>query len=317
MSKGQGNAGGSRTLGFRETVRRDFRANRLVYLIAVPVLAYYVLFHYLPMYGAIIAFKDFSPGQGILGSPWVGLANFKSFFQSFYFLRVTRNTLLISVYSLIFGFPAPIILALLFNEVRRESFKKVAQTLSYLPHFISTIVVCGMIVDFTARDGVITQLVVLLTRGASTNLLTRPELFRPIYIASEVWQQTGWGAIIYLAALAGINAELYEAAVIDGAGRWRQTWHITLPGILPIVVIMLILRIGGMMEVGYDKIILLYSPPTYETGDVISTFVYRKGLLNSDYSFSTAVGLFNSVLSFILLITANQLSRRVNETSLW
>jgi len=317
MSKGQGNAGGSRALGFRETVRRDFRANRLVYLIAVPVLAYYVLFHYLPMYGAIIAFKDFSPGQGILGSPWVGLANFKSFFQSFYFLRVTRNTLLISVYSLIFGFPAPIILALLFNEVRRESFKKVAQTLSYLPHFISTIVVCGMIVDFTARDGVITQLVVLLTRGASTNLLTRPELFRPIYIASEVWQQTGWGAIIYLAALAGINAELYEAAVIDGAGRWRQTWHITLPGILPIVVIMLILRIGGMMEVGYDKIILLYSPPTYETGDVISTFVYRKGLLNSDYSFSTAVGLFNSVLSFILLITANQLSRRVNETSLW
>ena len=317
MSKGQGNAGGSRTLGFRETVRRDFRANRLVYLIAVPVLAYYVLFHYLPMYGAIIAFKDFSPGQGILGSPWVGLANFKSFFQSFYFLRVTRNTLLISFYSLIFGFPAPIILALLFNEVRRESFKKVAQTLSYLPHFISTIVVCGMIVDFTARDGVITQLVVLLTRGASTNLLTRPELFRPIYIASEVWQQTGWGAIIYLAALAGINAELYEAAVIDGAGRWRQTWHITLPGILPIVVIMLILRIGGMMEVGYDKIILLYSPPTYETGDVISTFVYRKGLLNSDYSFSTAVGLFNSVLSFILLITANQLSRRVNETSLW
>ncbi len=317
MSKGQGNAGGSKTLGFRETVRRDFRANRLVYLIAVPVLAYYVLFHYLPMYGAIIAFKDFSPGQGILGSPWVGLANFKSFFQSFYFLRVTRNTLLISFYSLIFGFPAPIILALLFNEVRRESFKKVAQTLSYLPHFISTIVVCGMIVDFTARDGVITQLVVLLTRGASTNLLTRPELFRPIYIASEVWQQTGWGAIIYLAALAGINAELYEAAVIDGAGRWRQTWHITLPGILPIVVIMLILRIGGMMEVGYDKIILLYSPPTYETGDVISTFVYRKGLLNSDYSFSTAVGLFNSVLSFILLITANQLSRRVNETSLW
>jgi len=317
MSRERGKAGGSRDLGFRETVRRDFRANRLVYLLAVPVLAYYVLFHYLPMYGAIIAFKDFSPGQGILGSPWVGLANFKSFFQSFYFLRVTRNTLLISLYSLIFGFPAPIILALLFNEVRRESFKKVAQTLSYLPHFISTIVVCGMIVDFTARDGVITQLVVLLTRGASTNLLTRPELFRPIYIASEVWQQTGWGAIIYLAALAGINAELYEAAVIDGAGRWRQTWHITLPGILPIIVIMLILRIGGMMEVGYEKIILLYSPPTYETADVISTFVYRKGLLNSDYSFSTAVGLFNSLLSFILLITANQLSRRVNETSLW
>ncbi len=303
--------------GLRSTVRRDFKANRLVYLLAVPVLAYYVVFHYFPMYGAVIAFKEFNPGQGILGSPWVGLSNFASFFQSFYFFRVVRNTFLISGYLLLFEVPAPIILALLFNEIRREAFKKTAQTLSYLPHFISTIVVCGMIVDFTARDGVITGLVGLLTGLPSMNLLSKPELFRPIYITSEVWQSAGWGAIIYLAALAGINEELYEAAVIDGAGRWRQTWHITLPGILPIIVIMLILRIGRMMEVGYEKIILLYSPPTYETADVISTFVYRKGLLNSDYSFSTAVGLFNSVLNFILLISANQLSRRVNETSLW
>lgn len=283
---------------------------------ALPVLAYYIIFHYGPMYGVIIAFKNFSPGRGILGSSWVGFQWFKDFFSSYYFGRLLRNTVLINVLNLIFSFPAPIILALLLNELRHERFKKTVQTVSYLPHFISLVVICGMIHDFTARDGIINDIVEWFG-GERKTMLLEPGLFRPIYIISGIWQNVGWDSIIYLAALSGIDQELYEAAVIDGANRWKQTLHITLPGILPTIVILLIMRIGAMMNVGHEKIILLYNSNIYETADVISTFVYRKGLSQANYSYSAAVGLFNSIVNFVLIILANWFSRKATEISLW
>ena len=295
---------------------RDFKKNRLIYLMALPVLAYYVIFHYGPMYGLIIAFKYFTPAKGIVGSPWVGFQWFQEFINSYYFGRLFNNTLLINILSLVFSFPAPILLALLLNELRKERFKRTVQTITYLPHFISLVVICGMIHDFTARDGIINDLLAWLGAERSTMLL-RPELFRPIYIISGIWQGVGWGSIIYLAALSGIDPELYQASVIDGANRWNQIWHITLPGILPTIVILLIMRIGSMMSVGHEKIILLYNSSIYETADVISSFVYRKGLLEANYSYSAAIGLFNSVINFVLVVAANWLSRKATETSLW
>ena len=283
---------------------------------ALPVLAYYIIFHYGPMYGVIIAFKNFSPGRGILGSSWVGFQWFKDFFSSYYFGRLLRNTVLINVLNLIFSFPAPIILALLLNELRHERFKKTVQTVSYLPHFISLVVICGMIHDFTARDGIINDIVEWFG-GERKTMLLEPGLFRPIYIISGSGQNGGSDSIIYLAALSGIDQELYEAAVIDGANRWKQTLHITLPGILPTIVILLIMRIGAMMNVGHEKIILLYNSNIYETADVISTFVYRKGLSQANYSYSAAVGLFNSIVNFVLIILANWFSRKATEISLW
>jgi len=298
------------------TIRRDFKKNKYVYLMILPVIAFFIIFSYWPMYGVIIAFKDYSPGKGIWGSNWVGLKNFKDFFSSYYVGRLIRNTILINIYDLIWGFPAPIILALLINEVNNKLFKRTIQTISYLPHFISLVVVCGIIIDFTASDGLITT--ILSYFGIKpTNLLMRPELFRTIYISSGIWQGVGWGSIIYLAALSGIDPNLYEAATIDGAGRWKQALHITLPGIAPTIIILFILRLGSMMSVGYEKIILLYNSTTYETADVISSFVYRKGLQESNYSYSTAVGLFNSIINFMLIIIANTISRKVSETSLW
>lgn len=295
---------------------KDFKKNKLIYLMALPVLAYYIIFHYGPMYGVIIAFKNFSPGRGILGSSWVGFQWFKDFFSSYYFGRLLRNTVLINVLNLIFSFPAPIILALLLNELRHERFKKTVQTVSYLPHFISLVVICGMIHDFTARDGIINDIVEWFG-GERKTMLLEPGLFRPIYIISGIWQNVGWDSIIYLAALSSIDQELYEAAVIDGANRWKQTLHITLPGILPTIVILLIMRIGAMMNVGHEKIILLYNSNIYETADVISTFVYRKGLSQANYSYSAAVGLFNSIVNFVLIILANWFSRKATEISLW
>lgn len=297
-------------------LKMDISKHRYLYLMALPVLAYYIIFCYLPIYGAQIAFKDFVPGLGITGSPWAGLTHFKAFFGSVYFFRILRNTLLISLYSLIFSFPMPIILALLLNEVKNKWFKSTVQTLSYLPHFISLVVVCSIIREFTASDGAVNQIIRLLG-GTPRTMLLVPELFRSIYIISEIWQEIGWGSIIYLAALSGIDPTYYDAAVVDGAGRWRRMWNVTLPGIMPTIIILLILRLGQVMSVGFEKVILLYSPSIYETADVISSFVYRKGLLEQGYSYSAAVGLFNSVINFVLVVTANTISRRVNETSLW
>lgn len=282
----------------------------------VPVIIYYAIFHYAPMYGAIIAFKDYAPIKGIIGSDWVGLKHFADFFNSYYFVRVLKNTLLISLYTLIFEFPAPIILALLINEVRHRTFKRVVQTITYMPYFISLVVICGIITDFTNADGLINRFFMLLGYDGQA-MLQKPELFRPIYVMSEIWQRIGWESIIYIAALMGIDQEQYEAARMDGAGRLKQIFYITIPGILPIITIMFILRMGNMLNVGFEKIILLYNSVTYETADVISSFVYRKGLLEFGWSYSSAVGLFNSVINLTLLIGANYISRKISKNSLW
>lgn len=297
-------------------LKQDIRRNGVLYLLVLPVLAFYILFHYKPMYGTLIAFKDFQPRLGIMGSPWVGFDNFKAFFTNPYFMRVLKNTLVISVSNLLFTFPAPVILALLINEMRGEMFKKGVQTISYLPHFISLVVVCSMVKEFTSSDGFVTDIAVLFGMERQT-MLNNQNLFVPIYILSDIWQNVGWSSIIYLAALTGIDTELYDAASIDGAGRFKKVLYVTIPGILPQIIIMLILAIGGMMNVGYEKIILLYNPATYNTADVINSYVYREGLVSRNYGYSTAVGLFNSVINCILLFASNHISKKVSDTSLW
>lgn len=297
-------------------IKKDFFRNKELYFLVLPVIAFYIIFCYKPMYGALIAFKEYSPGKGILGSPWVGLRNFQDFFDSIYFATILKNTLIISVNSLLFGFPAPILLALLLNELKSRYFSRIVQTISYMPHFISLVVVCGIIREFTSDSGVIGYLAGIF-QGESISMLNKPQLFVPVYVISGIWQEIGWGSIIYLAALAGIDEELYKASSIDGAGRWRQMLHVTLPGLVPTIIVLLILRIGGIMNVGFEKIILLYNPVIYDTADVISSFVYRKGLLDFSWSFSSAVGLFNSAINFILLISANWFSRKFNDASLW
>jgi len=301
---------------FSQRAKKDFKRNRALYLLVLPVLVFYIVFHYKPMYGAIIAFKDYSPGIGIADSRWVGFENFTRFFNGPYFTRLIRNTLLLSLYSLLFGFPAPIILALLLNEVRNKKFKSVTQTITYLPHFISMIVVTGMITNFCMSNGLFNDIIVFFG-GERSPLLQNPNLYRTIYVASSIWQEVGWGSIIYLSALSGVDAQLYEAASIDGAGKWKQMLHVTLPGISPTIITMLILKMGSLMSLGYEKTILLYNASTYETADIISSYTYRVGLLDQDWSYSTAIGLFNSVINCILLVISNRLSKKLSDTSLW
>lgn len=303
-------------LSLFDKVKKDWMRNKSLYIMVLPVLIFFILFHYKPMYGAIIAFKDYTPALGIAESPWVGLENFLRFFSSVYFGRLIRNTILLSVYSLIFGFPAPIILALLLNEVRSKKFKGLTQTVTYLPHFISMIVVTGMLVDFSMTSGLFNDIIELFG-GERSPLLQNPDLYRTIYVASGIWQEAGWGSIIYLSALSGVDSQLYEAAQIDGAGKWKQLLNVTLPGIMPTIVIMFILKMGTLMNMGYEKTILLYNPATYETADIISSYIYRIGLLDQDWSYSTAIGLFNSVINFALLLITNKLARKCGETSLW
>jgi putative aldouronate transport system permease protein len=299
------------------TIAKVLNRDKYLLLLILPVLLYYVVFHYIPMYGIVIAFKKFSPMKGILDSAWVGFDHFIQFFNSIYFWRLLKNTLLLSLYSLFWGFPVPILFALLLNEVREGIFKKSVQTISYLPHFISVVVVAGMIVNFTTvQGGVINQILGWFGAGP-INFLSESGWFRPIYIASSIWQGFGWSSIIYLAAIAGIDPQLYEAAEMDGASRWRKMWHITLPCLLPTTAILFILAVGNLMDVGFEKIILLYNPTTYETADVISTFVYRQGIQQANYSYSTAIGLFNNVINLILLVIVNRVSRKLSETSLW
>lgn len=283
---------------------------------AIPVILYYLIFCYLPMGGIVIAFKQYEIAKGIFASEWVGLKFFKEFFSGIYFWRIFKNTLLISFYDLLFSFPITIGFALLLNEIKAMRFKKIVQSVTYLPHFISMVVLCGMIVDFFGKDGVLTRFFMAFG-GENVNYLGYAQYFRPLYIGTNIWQSVGWGSIIYLAALAGVDQELYEAAVVDGAGYLKQLWHITLPGIAQTIIVMLILRIGQLVSVGYEKIILLYNSGTFETADVISSYVYRMGLAHARYSFSTAVGLFQSVINLILLIAANTFSKRFSETSLF
>ena len=268
------------------------------------------------MGGLLIAFENYSPTTGMLGSDFVGLEHFKSFVSNPYFWRLMRNTITISGACLIFGFPAPIILALLLNELTCKRFQRGVQLVAYLPHFISMIVICGLITKFTADRGIINDIMAFF--GAErVSFLNYPKYFVPVYVISGIWTDIGWNSIIYFAALTGIDKQLYEAAVIDGAGRFKQVLHVTIPGIMPTIVTMLILQIGNLLNLGYEKIILLYNPITYETADVITTYVYRKGILEGSFSFSTAVGLFNSVLNFALLYIANTVSRKAGEGSLW
>lgn len=298
------------------TLLRNIRMRWLLYIMAIPVAFYYIIFCYWPIYGAIIAFQQFSPSAGIIGSKWVGLENFYVFFNSYYFTRLMVNTVSISLLDLAFGFPAPIILALMLNEVRVKAYKSIIQTVTYLPHFISVTVICGLIISFTAKSGAINDIIALFG-GQRVAFLLFPQYFRSIYVSSSIWQGVGWGSIIYLAALSGLDPALYEAAEIDGAGRFRKLIHITLPGIAPTIALLLILRIGQIMNIGYEKIILLQNPGIYSTSDVISSFVYRKGLINMDFSYAAAVDLFNSVINFAFLLTANKLSNSLSKTSLW
>ena len=269
------------------------------------------------MYGAIIAFKNYNVAKGIIGSDWAGFKWFTQFFTSYQFPRLMKNTLLLSFQNIIWGFPMPIIFALLINEIRNNFFKRTVQTITYLPHFISMVVVCSLIRIAVAEGGFVTSFLAMFG-VENTNLLARPENFRTIYIVSGIWQEVGWGTIIYLSALTAIDPSLYEAARIDGAGKWRQTLHITIPGILPTIVIMLILRIGQLMGIGYEKVMLLESPIIRETSDIISTYVYRVGLLEGgQYSYTTAIGLFNSLINVILLVTANRVSNKLSGQGLW
>ena len=298
---------------FWKSLRRD---RQLVFML-IPVVIFFAVFSYYPLYGILIAFKDYSISRGILGSPWAGLRYFRQFFSSPYFGRLLRNTVLISVYSLLWGFPVPILFALLLNEFKDGKFKRVIQTVSYLPHFISLVVICGILIDiFSPQGGVVNSLLYSLT-GKRINFFGEPEWFRTMYVGSGVWQEFGWNSIIYLAAITGINPDLYEAARIDGAGRLRQIWHVTLPGIKPTILTLLILNPGNIMSVGYEKIILLYSPTTYETADVISTYVYRTGLLSQQYSYAGAVGLFNSAINIAILVLCNFAGKKLFGVGIW
>lgn len=298
---------------------KDFRRHWFIYLMFLPVLAYYIIFHYWPLYGAQIAFRDYVPAKGVLGSRWVGLKHFQSFFSSYYFARLLRNTLLISLYGIVFGFPAPILFALLINELTNKRFKSFVQTCTYMPHFLSTIVVCGMIIDFTSSTGVVTKLLSLFGMPPKT-LLLYPQYFRTVYIVSDIWQGVGWGSIIYLAALAGVDPSLHEAATVDGASRFKRVLHVDLPTILPTIVIMLILRFGSIMSIGFEKVFLLQNDLNLSYSEVISTYVYKVGLSGggkTDFSYATAIGFFNSVVNLVLIVVVNFIAGKVGDTSLW
>ncbi len=297
-------------------IKKDLRKHWALYLMAVPLIAFFVVFAYMPMGGLLMAFENYKPNKGFFGSQFVGFQNFLDFFGSPFAYRTIRNTLVISLLQLVIEFPLTIIFALLINELALGKFRKTVQMLTYMPYFISMVVMAGIIVDFVKSTGVIGQFVGLFT-GTPTNLLGDPKYWRPLYIGTNLWQGLGFGSIIYVAALSGIDPTLYEAAEIDGATRWKQTIHVTLPGISTTIIIMLILRIGSIMAVGQEKTILLYNPQVYETADIIASFIYRKGLLEFNYGYSTAVSLFNSVINFVLLVTTNQLSKKFSEASLF
>ncbi len=297
-------------------LKKDFAQYKYVYLMAIPIVVYYIIFAYIPMGGVLIAFQDYYPNDGILGSDWVGFENFATFFNSYYFGRLLKNTLVLSGLDIIIGFPLPIVFALLLNEVRNNKFKRTVQTITYMPHFISAVVVASLIVEFTSSRGPIVQFMTLFG-FEEVSLLSREQYYPAIYVGSGVWQSIGFSSILYLATLSSISPELYEAATLDGANRWKKMLHITLPGISTTIIIMLILRLGGIMNVGFEKILLTYNSAIYNTSDVITTFAYRKGMLEMDYGYSTAVSLFNSLINFSILVLANKLSSKLTESSLW
>ena len=296
--------------------RRDFSLHWSLYLMFLPVLLYFLIFNYLPMFGIVMAFQDFNAVKGFLGSEFVGLKNFVDFFSGPDFLTILRNTLVISLLGLGVGFPLSIILALLLNEIYFTKFKKVVQTISYLPYFVSMVVIAGLIIEFVSTNGIITDLFVMLGFRRE-NLLQNPKYFWAINLLSDIWQGLGYGSIIFIAAITNVSHELNEAAAIDGANRFSRVLHITIPSIMPTVITMLVLRMGLLMTVGFDKILLLYNPSIYSTADVISTHVARLGLERMQYGYSAAVGLFNSVVGTFLLLSSNKLSKRFSENSVF
>jgi putative aldouronate transport system permease protein len=300
----------------KTVLARDFALNKWKYLLILPVLLYFALFVYKPMYGLIIAFKDYRPNLGFDRSRWVGLKHFIDFFNDVYFFRLLRNTLSISLLSILFGFPAPILLALLLNEIQNVNFKKTVQTITYMPYFISMVVVASLIRTYSASNGIFAQIAILFG-GEGKNYLMHNQYFYPIYVISDIWQGIGWNSIIYLAALTGIDQEQYEAARIDGAGRLRRIFSVTLPNLLPTIMVLFILRMGGILNVGFEKIILLYNEGIYEVADVISSYVYRRGIIQAAFSYASAVGLFNSLVNVVFLVTANTLSKKFTESSLF
>jgi putative aldouronate transport system permease protein len=301
-----------RSRTWRRALRRDWQ----LYSLAVLPLLFFLVFRYLPMIGNVIAFRRYSPGGSIFGEYWVGLRYFRLFWNDPTFWQVFTNTLIIGGLTLLFIFPMPIVLALLLNEVRTRFLKRFVQTISYLPHFLSIVVVAGFVVQILSVDGVVNQMMRFVGQDPIA-FLQKPEWFRTIYISSEMWQTVGWGTILYLAALTTIDNDLYEAAKIDGANRWKQIWHVTLPGIRPTMMTLLILNIGTFLAVGFEKILLLYNPLTYPTADVISTYLYRVGIVSGSFSYAAAIGLFESVIGLTLVLSANFISRRAVGTSLW
>lgn len=305
------------TLSVLKVTKKEIRKNYLLYLLLVLPLTYFIVFKYVPMYGIILAFRKYVPGKSIFGVEWVGFKYFKQFLTDFTFWNVFKNTVVLNFFNLIFGFPIPIIFALLLNEVRNKYYKKVVQTVSYLPRFFSTVVVVSMIKSLVSPStGVVNK--VLESFGVEAiHFLNEPAWFRPIYVISDIWQFMGWNAILYLAALSGVDMQLYEAAVIDGASKWKQVIYITIPSIMPTIIIVFILSVGNILAVGFEKILLLYSPSIYETADVIQTYVYRMGLLNNNFSYATAVGVFQAIISLWLLWMMNRFARKYSDYSLW
>lgn len=296
---------------------RIWNKNKALWLLFLPCLLYYLIFRYAPMFGLVITFKDYNLFKGIWASDWVGLKYYRMFLENPDFWPLMKNTFLLGMYKLVFGFPAPIVLAILLNEVRKAAFKRFVQTVSYLPHFISNVIVASMVIMFLSpTGGLINNLLEWIGLGP-INFMNEPGLFRGIYVLSEIWQHIGWETIIYLAALTAIDPQLYEAADMDGASRMRKIWHVTLPGISPAIVITLILNIGKVLEIGFEKVFLMQNPAIYDTADIISTYVYRVGMVQGNFSYGASIDLFMGVISLIFIYTANLLSRRFSETTLW
>lgn len=300
---------------FGTRVKKDLKQNWILYLMLLPVLLYFILFFYKPMYGALIAFQDYRPAKDF-GTDWVGFKHFIRFFQSPFLGRILRNTITISVLMIVFGFPGSIFLAIMINEIKGEKFKAVSQSCMHLPHFVSLVVVCGLVRKFCLSDGLFNDIIVFFG-GEASPLLQRPELYKLIYVLTDIWQSMGWNSLIFVAALSGIDTQLYDAAKVDGAGKLSQIIHVTIPGIMPTIVVMFIMNVGNIMSLGYEKTLLLYNESIYETSDIISSYVYRIGMLNKEWSYSAAVGIFNSVVNIILVIIANKLSKKFTDNSLW
>ncbi|QNK60588.1 sugar ABC transporter permease [Paenibacillus sp. PAMC21692] len=301
----------------KESFLKHLVKNKWLYIFLIPGLLYFLVFKYVPMFGIVIAFKQLSIVKGIWGSDWVGLANFETLFSSSHFLRVLRNSILLSVYQIIFGFPAPIILALMLNEIRQIAFKRISQTILYLPHFISWVVLAGIVINFLSPTTGIANQIVTAFGHEPIKFLQEPEYFRSIIVSAEIWKSVGWGTIIYLAAMTGVDPTLYESAKIDGASRMQRIYYITIPGIATTIVILLLLNLGNILDNGFDQVFLLYNPVTYETGDIFETYTYRIGLQDGRMSYATAVGLFKSAVGFILIISSNYAARAISGKSIW